>query len=344
MKYSRKLFSLVLSVGLILNITGNIGVKANNVDEIVTIKGSNDFVKVHIPPKNWDPIHASKAELNYYGYPSRPEGDKEISNWNKMVSATWVKPEFAISDIKHKPHDTKKSDDINNMVHASSSNWAGFIHTGTSYGSGGHWLVPSVSTPTLQRGYSSQWVGIGGGNSTSKTLAQIGTSAQSGLVSNSYYPWFEIYGSNAINNGYEVKITNFSVSPGDKMYGVVQIQSIANSNVTFWFYLVDETKGTSTSFSKIVSITDNVGVNQTAEWISENVDYLYPKTVTNGSSVVSFLQCKYERGLNSDWTTLSDSDSSISECDMYSSSNSRYMALPGNISSGNFDISWMNYN
>lgn len=214
-----------------------------------------------------------------------------------------------------------KKDGTANMNYVRSANWAGFERIGQSTGATGYWYVPSVSS-SAQTGHSSQWVGIGGGTSGSNTLAQTGTAAVKGILTTSYYPWYEIYGSNAVNNGYEVKITSFSVSAGDMMYADVYLSSISGSNATINFVIEDVTKGYSTTFNKTISITDNVGVNMTAEWISEDVSGAYPLTQTNGNNYVQFWNCLYQTDVNGLWTTLADTDSSIYEDDMYSSTNS----------------------
>lgn len=341
MKNTQKLLSLILSCSLILSSIGQPKANASNFTENVQIKGSNEFVQVRTPPKNWDPINASDNELNYYGYPQRPSDAEELEQWKKLVSTTWVKPEFKITE-------TKQSAPSENAVitadYAQSSNWAGYIRNYPSYGVSGYWLVPSVEDS--EPGMSSQWVGLGGANDYN-TLAQIGTAAEKITeYYDKYYPWFYIVGSSAFPQ--TGQIDNFTVNPGDMMYTQVYLSALSGRNATINFYIVNLSGNYSTSYSKTISITDNNMVNATADWISERTlfNYViqpYPKTITNGENSVRFWGCKYQTSINGSYTQLEYNDSYTKGYDMYSKINQRFIAIKNNISSGEFKVYWINY-
>lgn len=138
-----------------------------------------------------------------------------------------------------------------------STNWAGYAdYSGTYTSATGSWQVPALSTSTT--GYSSVWVGVGGFSGS--TVIQIGTEqdclsgkptagemryhglddsvpvlVDSALVDSNfnngkgsggsktsscnptYYAWWEMYPANA-----EVKISGFTVKPGDQIQTSVQ--------------------------------------------------------------------------------------------------------------------------
>lgn len=108
-----------------------------------------------------------------------------------------------------------------------STNWSGYVTpsyvTGQQYTSASStWVVPAVSTTSS--GYSSSWVGIGGFclNASCKrvdhTLIQLGTEQDS---AGNYYAWYEMLPNP------EVKITGFSVNPGDKVVASLSLQPVA---------------------------------------------------------------------------------------------------------------------
>jgi hypothetical protein len=75
---------------------------------------------------------------------------------------------------------------------ATSSNWAGYAATGSSYQSvAASWTEPAVSCAPGETAYSSFWVGLDG--YASRTVEQIGTDADCINGQPTYYAWYELY-------------------------------------------------------------------------------------------------------------------------------------------------------
>lgn len=132
-----------------------------------------------------------------------------------------------------------------------STNWAGFIASGTTFsGVGGSWTVPSV-VPSQAAEYSSQWVGIDG--VLNSDLIQTGTGEATAGDQTTYNAWYELLPAN------EVEI-NEPVAPGDSMSATVTEGSPGSWTISIedhtqsWIY-------TNTFFYSISA--------QTAEWIQE---------------------------------------------------------------------------
>jgi len=145
-----------------------------------------------------------------------------------------------------------------------SSNWSGYADTsGTFSAVGGTWSVPSVSCPSGSTSYSSEWIGIDG--YSSNTVEQDGTEADCVSGSPSYDAWYEMYGDNAVNSGYEVELSPsaYPVSPGDSITASVNV-----SGSTWTLALTDTSARVQRwTFSTVVSYSG--AARSSAEWIVE---------------------------------------------------------------------------
>lgn len=136
-----------------------------------------------------------------------------------------------------------------------SSNWSGYVATGSSYTSvSGSWTVPSPS-PTSRRTYSADaaWIGIGGVSSSD--LIQTGTTdlvSPNGTIS--VVAFYELLPSDARY------ITSLNVSPGDVMTASIQETSNGVWNIS----LTDTTTGQ--AYTNTVNYNSS---HSTAEWIQE---------------------------------------------------------------------------
>lgn len=165
------------------------------------------------------------------------------------------------------PHDTLQS-----------SNWSGYAvpsyATGQKYTSAsGTWIVPTVANTSA--GYSSSWVGIGGFclntscTRTDHSLIQLGTEQDVDVSGNaSYYAWYEMLPNP------EIKITSFTVHPGDMITASLKLQPAAqklngkntgSKTAQSWFLtLTDQTA--SSSWSAIFTYNSSLA---SAEWVEE---------------------------------------------------------------------------
>ncbi len=134
-----------------------------------------------------------------------------------------------------------------------STNWAGWIASGTTFtGVGGDWTVPSV-VPSPSPEYSSEWVGIDG--VLDSDLIQTGTSQDTPSTStpSPYFAWYELLPGSAV-------AINAPVAPGDTM-----LASISEGSPGSWTISIeDQTQRWiyTNTFSYSISA-------QTAEWIEE---------------------------------------------------------------------------
>jgi hypothetical protein len=144
-----------------------------------------------------------------------------------------------------------------------STNWAGYAVTGKKFSSvSGSWTEPTVKASTSDA-YSAVWVGLGGYESSSSSLEQVGTAADyvGGRVQ--YYAWYELLPSA------QVKL-NIAVHPGDKIWARVSV-----SGTTVAVALSDQTTGQSVVKTVHMSKPDT----SSAEWIVEA-----PATATFGGN------------------------------------------------------------
>lgn len=81
---------------------------------------------------------------------------------------------------------------IRGTSNSTSTNWAGYAATGSTYNSvSASWTQPTVSCAAGETSASSFWVGLDG--YTSRTVEQIGTSANCQNGTPTYYAWYEMY-------------------------------------------------------------------------------------------------------------------------------------------------------
>ena len=134
-----------------------------------------------------------------------------------------------------------------------STNWAGWIASGTTFtGVGAHWTVPSV-VPSPAPEYSSEWVGIDGVLETD--LIQTGTSQDTpaGSTSSPDFAWFELLPASPVT-------INAPVVPGDVMLATITEGSPGSWTIS----IEDQTQ------SWIYTNTFSYSISaQTAEWIEE---------------------------------------------------------------------------
>jgi hypothetical protein len=144
-----------------------------------------------------------------------------------------------------------------------STNWSGYAATGSAFRAvSGSWRVPTVTCPADTTTYSSQWIGIDGYGT--ETVEQDGTETDCDHGTPYYGAWYEMYGDDAVNYGYEVPVPNPSdrVSPGDAMTASVSI-----SGSTWTLAIAD----TTAPWNYSIGISDASFDPQrsSAEWIVE---------------------------------------------------------------------------
>lgn len=192
------------------------------------------------PPAGFDPVDASDQDLQYYGFPPRPNQVTDANayaNWVKAMKAskTRVVPVLEQTSIFHGPaqlvkkpaaqeSDAAASSETNTTYY--SSNWSGYVDLSgaTKYGSTSYYyLVNDMVVPVATQAYGacngtwdygSAWNGIDGWGSGDVLQAGVEFDAYcSGTTKASFYSaWYEWYPFG------EVRISSLPANPGDDIF------------------------------------------------------------------------------------------------------------------------------
>lgn len=231
------------------------------------------------PPAGFNPLKATDAQLDVYGFPPRPDAAKapaDYAVWAKAVSAhaTRIIPQLRATKIYNGP--VKRLSVPNGTVRngvtgATSNNWSGYVisdstnpFAATNTRISGVFIVPTAQeafgTCSSNWVYSSQWIGLDGFNSSD--VFQAGSETWASCINGTtvayYGVWYEWYPTS------EVQIANFPVSPGDEIYLYIW----NTSSTTGKLYLLDETKNTLVRLSFSAPGGTQLTGNS-AEWIVE---------------------------------------------------------------------------
>ena len=177
------------------------------------------------PPKGFDPLAATAAELLHHGFPRRPDpvAEPEASlRWirgmrkYRDLHLTHVIPEFKeLPKHFHGPN-RRITEERRGLVNDTSSNWSGtVVFTDPAVDPFvwiiGQWTVPDAYSPNPGDGntyYSSAWIGIDGDGSTDVLQAGSETDV-TGFGPAASYAWWEWFPD------FSVAIPNFPFAPGD---------------------------------------------------------------------------------------------------------------------------------
>jgi hypothetical protein len=190
------------------------------------------------PPRDFDPLSASDAQLTQFGYPPRPDAataPDRYAVWKKLVTAPQQRLQPALEHTTiHNGHAylvspggapglarNARSGIANDAANATTMNWSGYavVDGQNPFQSGttvyGEWVVPvaqqQAGTCTGTWSYSSEWVGIDGFTSSDVLQAGIEVDAFCGNGSTMafYSAWYEWYPD------VETRITNLPIAPGN---------------------------------------------------------------------------------------------------------------------------------
>lgn len=210
------------------------------------------------PPAGFDPVHASAADLQHYGFPKRPPAGKDAT-WLRAMAQRGTRvaatPAWTCGSVTLGPGG-------NGTI--GSTNWAGNEQFANVHGVGMFeaaefdLVLPKVGLDYnhYDRSVIVPWVGIGQGNSSADQIVQAGVELnayssspdQAGLV-------FEIYPQELM-----IHAAPFTVSIGDEIYIEVSDPGSVAS-----FYFENVTHKQYTTYTQIV----NGGTGSSAEWIAE---------------------------------------------------------------------------
>jgi hypothetical protein len=151
------------------------------------------------------------------------------------------------STLRHAPVHLQR------IVHATSSNWAGWDNTGGTYTTvSASWVQPSVTCASRETSYSSFWIGLDGDGSNS--VEQTGSESDCVSGRATYYSWYEFYPA------YPVNYTN-PVRAGDHFSSTVTYSGSGRYSLT----LTDSTQG----WTHTKTGSASQGRNASAEVIAE---------------------------------------------------------------------------
>jgi hypothetical protein len=137
---------------------------------------------------------------------------------------------------------------------ASSTNWAGYAATGSTFTDvKGSWVQPAVTCAAAASTYSAFWVGLGGFSDGNGGLEQIGTDSDCHNGRPFYDAWYELLPAGSVT-------VPLVISPGDTISAEVTVNGAAAT-----LTLTDVTKNQTFSTQATPSLIDTTS----AEWIAE---------------------------------------------------------------------------
>ena len=229
------------------------------------------------PPQGFNPLNASDQDLEYYGFPPRPnevEAPKAFARWQKAMTASKlrVSPKLEMTNNFAGPAKMKAGAAPSSGSASTSYNWSGYVNTNgvTKYGSSSfYYIIADYVVPVATQAYgactggwdySVTWAGIDGWGSGD--VLQAGNEADaycSGSTKSAYYSaWYEWY-----PNGW-TRITSLPIVPGDDLF----VEVWNTTSTAGHAYLVNY----NTNQYVIINFTAPSGtqlVGNSAEWVVE---------------------------------------------------------------------------
>lgn len=230
-------------------------------DYIYYINGvKNEFP---VPPKGFNPLTATNAKLQEYGFPTRPTQSKQLQQWKSEMSKwkkTPIPKVMTIPGIEHRLSTTIASSCSSYPGVYCNPIWSGYYNN-SSYnewvGVQGDWKQPYVGSTPCSNADEVAWAGIGGLHTGS--LLQAGSDMNFGGTPFAWYEYLEPGGGVA-----EQPLPKVNVHPGDSMHTYVSYQT---STGIADFYVADNTTGTSQPAK--VTLNSNYYDGTTVEWVDE---------------------------------------------------------------------------
>jgi hypothetical protein len=274
------------------------------------------------PPANFDPTTASSRTLAEYGFPSEPTDVSQQADWLAAMKAYRSDP----PPTGVLPVDTSSQAIRYATRYVIWGGWTAGDWSGTSNTYIAAKGVQTVPNPTNNCTYNNNvafWVGLGGTSTANNALVQQGFECgNSNLGSGTAFrPWTEfVPGHDPLNFcGY----ANWTLPAGDVIY---QNESFETSTHTAYFYLEDETTGTTHSCSQ----TKPAGwtfIGNTADWEAEA-----PNNISVNFGSVPFSDSNAELNSSGSWVTLG---SQTTNKEILGVDSSDYCIAPGAIGGDN---------
>jgi len=256
----------------------------------ITLEGGVKVRTFTAPPRGFDAITASPADLLKHGFPARPYHPQQLERYKRVFggvmkdSFRYIEPKFRVNpNRRHGPPASRHfvgpvrvSPPVTGTGNEFSPIWSGglvFPPPGQSFRwIVGEWTVPNVSAPAAdnQTYYCATWIGMDGDTSVpSQDLCQAGINldvTQDGNnISRNCTAWCEWF------PGPEIEIPNFPVTFGDTVAITICTYGSGASEAQIFFANITANHGTSFildagSFSDGTQITL---VGDSAQWVVE---------------------------------------------------------------------------
>lgn len=237
------------------------------------IDGTKDYAPV--APDGFNPLTATNAELEEYGFPLRPTDSQELANWENVFShykrtvlPGQLEVTTAKTDTNIVAHPNTNSVTSNATYPINTSNYAGYCADSISgqnlwVAVEGEFTEPVYDANRVNMNGSdcASWVGLGNNG----RLIQAGTD----LIDNIYgslstRAWYEILPDNYhlakdIHNNY------LAINQGNQIYVYASCET---ANNRAYFYILNETTGDYSPHYENCNISTQYDGSE-AEWVNE---------------------------------------------------------------------------
>ncbi len=221
-----------------------------------------------IPAKGFNPLTATAAQLNANGYPIRPAraDAHEYAQWRKFA-VSYRPARSSCASLRDAAHITRRLTKRHGRPPAAASdltNWSGYVaHNDTYTDAEAEWDLPGATGVAGTDDFSSSWVGIGLGESSSFPLMQAGSESDYLDGTDQYYLWYEIWPQHSSST-----VVDTSVHPGDLVGAHVTVDNSSagcDASTCVFLHVWDTTTG----FNNDYVFGGDWSNDGHAEWIYE---------------------------------------------------------------------------
>lgn len=324
-----------------------------------------DGVKNHffVPPDDFNPIKATDAQLERYGFPMRPQERDSVAynEWLSLMSSYRETPEPNIAVTRSIQNETPcdsaslQSLVASTVIEKTSNNWSGYVSYLGSNSSQYYtqaqvdYIEPTITKVVTPGAYperttklNAYWIGFGGTNG-SKKLVQAGTVISVIGKHQYHHAWYEYLSDTG--QTVSIQYLDLAVNPGDNIHVYISFQK---ANGVFGYYIANNTTG-----EYVSGLVENLNSAQQfdgsmVEWIVERCEVTpdkgepYISTLGDYGSIV-MKNCKATLNNSNTWIDLADL-SGLQLYQMKSSETKKILSQPDPITDKNqFTCSFVDY-
>jgi hypothetical protein len=234
----------------------------------ITLEGGAKVVIFDLPPENFDPLTASAAELERYGFPDIANDPHHRERYQKLFSQLKRKLKFVEPTFRAIPAKTKASGPFG--LPGTSPNWSGSVISPPQGQSikwvQGQWVVPNIVAPGSGSSPAcNSWVGIDGDRANDMLIAGVASGLMDGKK---FFRLFWLWTQTTMVGVDANELTSVEVNNGDLITAVIcSTQGAGSTSATVYF--VNLTTGLSTHFgvSAVGTAAAETLVGNSAEWV-----------------------------------------------------------------------------